>query len=172
MSSHGFVKKILTAVKCPAPDDEQSEMSDLDIENDNDGLSEDEVEQYCDPPTGFVRLRPSKVLRYNELQIKLIIIFMEKFQSLPATVFFEYPLELGIKRRDLSTLEDLGSRKLFYRSYWERICIHNAFKRAGFSKSDKLWTAMWAKHQNQTQMKELNCLQKVNHFPASWCIGI
>lgn len=90
---------------------------------------------------------------------------------MPATVFFEYPLELGIKRKDVSRLEELGQRKLMYKSYWERICIHNAFKRSGFTKSDSNWTVLWAKHQALTQMKDLNCLQKVNHFPASWCIG-
>ena len=90
---------------------------------------------------------------------------------MPATVFFEYPLELGIKRKDVSKLEELGQRKLMYKSYWERICIHNAFKRSGFLKSDNNWTVLWAKHQALAQMKDLNCLQKVNHFPASWCIG-
>jgi hypothetical protein len=30
---------------------------------------------------------------------------------------------------------------------------------------------MFSKHQNNSQMKELNCLQKINHFPSSWCIG-
>ena len=33
------------------------------------------------------------------------------------------------------------------------------------------WTALWSKHQNQAQMRELNCLQKINHFPDSWCVG-
>ena len=62
-----------------------------------------------------------------------------------------------------------------YRSHWERICIKNAFLRAGFEKtenaSSKYWTVMFSKHQNNSQMKELNCLQKINHFPSSWCIG-
>jgi hypothetical protein len=36
--------------------------SDLsEIEEDNDLESEEEDVPYCDPPTGFVRLRPSKV---------------------------------------------------------------------------------------------------------------
>lgn len=30
---------------------------------------------------------------------------------------------------------------------------------------------MWSKHQTDSQMKDLNCLQKINHFPGSWCVG-
>jgi hypothetical protein len=37
--------------------------------------------------------------------------------------------------------------------------------------SSRGWTALWSKHQNAAQLKALNCLQKVNHFPSSWCIG-
>lgn len=89
-------------------------------------------------------------------------------------IFFEYPPEIGIKRSDISRLDELGDKKISYCSYWERICIKNAFLRAGFYKVDELnkfWTIMWSKHQNLTTLKELNCLQKVNHFPNSWCIG-
>ena len=131
---------------------------------------------FRDPPIGQVRLRPSS------------------FRNIPATVFIEYPPELKInKRDDDSYLEDLGKRQLGYMSHWERICIRNAFHRAGFSKVNEKgdkgdketssksssktgswaqpWTAMWSKHQNESQMQGLNCLQKVNHFPSSWCIG-
>jgi hypothetical protein len=111
----------------------------------------DEEEQYRDPPEGCVRLRPSN------------------FNLLPSTVFVEYPPELnGMKRNDVSVVEKLNKRQLCYESYWERICIRNAFKRAGFEKNGKCWTALWSKHQNSKQMQELNCLQKINHFPASW----
>lgn len=102
---------------------------------------------------GFFRIRPSCI------------------PSLPPTVFVDYPPELGIRRDDLSETIPLGTKKLQYKSHWERICIRNAFNRAGFMKGGKLWTAMWSKHQSQTQLDGLNCLQKVNHFPASWCIG-
>ena len=66
----GYVKKLVSAVKdIPNSNEDQNsdrEMSDLDIENDNDGLSDDDVaEAYCDPPPGYVRLRPSKVLLSN-----------------------------------------------------------------------------------------------------------
>jgi tubulin polyglutamylase TTLL4 len=120
---------------------------------DDEGPDEDEESPYRDPPEGCVRLRPSQ------------------FHGIPSTVFAEYPRELGIRRDDLSVVEPLGSRKLCYKSHWERICIKNAHCRAGFEKSEKFWTSLWSKHQNSDQMKELNCLQKVNHFPASWCIG-
>jgi hypothetical protein len=119
----------------------------------DDGPDEDAVSAFRDPPDGCVRLRPSQ------------------FAGIPSTVFVEYPPELGIRRNDISTVEPLGVRKLGYNSYWERICIKNAHCRAGFVKSEKCWTSLWSKHQNAEQMKELNCLQKVNHFPASWCIG-
>lgn len=119
----------------------------------DEGPDEDDESPFRDPPDGCVRLRPSQ------------------FNGIPATVFVEYPPELGIQRHDISVIEPLGARKLGYKSYWERICIKNAHRRAGFVKSEKYWTSLWAKHQNAEQMKELNCLQKINHFPASWCIG-
>ena len=120
-----------------------------------DEVDDDEESPFRDPPLGYVRLRPSQ------------------FKRLPATVFMEYPPELEIKRVDISKLEELGNRKLYYSSYWERICVKNAFLRAGFTKTEgsNYWTALWSKHQNESQLKSLNCLQKVNHFPESWCIG-
>lgn len=116
---------------------------------------DDEEDEYRDSPDGSVRLCPSQ------------------FCGLPPTVFFEYPPELRTKRSDASVVEQLGNRRLCYRSYWERVCIRNAFKRAGFERVEKStsWTALWTKHQPQSVLKELNCLQKHNHFPASWCIG-
>ena len=150
------------------------------VDNDDDEPEEDETGSevsvknkpvkppFRDPPPDMVRLRPSN------------------FRNIPDTVFIEYPPELNIKRNDVSHLENLGKRSLGYASHWERICIRNAFHRAGFSKvngnsttnknskdskGDGAWTAMWSKHQNESQMQGLNCLQKVNHFPSSWCIG-
>jgi tubulin polyglutamylase TTLL4 len=135
-------------------DDDDEDDQDQD---DNDGNKVSEVNKkppYRDPPPNMVRLRNSK------------------FTNIPAVVFIEYPPELNIKRDDESETVDLGKRQLGYQSHWERICIRNAFNRAGFTKTTKkIWTAMWSKHQNDTQMNDLNCLQKVNHFPSSWCIG-
>jgi len=123
-------------------------------ESDADDEEEKKAAPFRDPPIGQVRMRPSS---YN---------------NIPSTVFIEYPPELKIKRIDTNVLEDLGKRQMFYTSHWERICIRNAFVRAGFEKTTKgPWTAMWSKHQNEEQMQGLNCLQKVNHFPHSWCIG-
>lgn len=127
-------------------------------EEENEDDDNDEFQNlYRDPPEGCVRLRPSNF-------------------GLPATIFFEYPKDLKLRRNDISTLEKLGNRKLIFKCYWERICVKNAFFRAGFEKVEdehptKRWTAIWSKHQNMQQLKELNCLQKVNHFQASWCIG-
>lgn len=115
---------------------------------------DDELEAYCDPPEGCVRLRPSIAGPF-----------------LPPTIFFEYPQDLKLRRRDSSLTEPIGGRKIGYKSHWERICIRNAFIRAGFKKSSKYWTAMWSKHQNSEQIEQMNCLQKVNHFPNSWCVG-
>jgi tubulin polyglutamylase TTLL4 len=130
------------------------EDNDGDNDNDSDSSEKDEDEEspYRDPPENHVRLRPSCV------------------PFLPPTIFFEYPLELGIKREDISVLEPLRYRKLGYKSFWERICVRNAFKRAGFEKS-KNWSVLWSKHQNDSQLNGLECIQKVNHFPASWCVG-
>lgn len=119
-----------------------------------DERDDDEEEAYCDPPEGCIRLRPSIAGPF-----------------LPSTIFFEYPPELKLKRRDSTLIEPIGARKIGYKSHWERICIRNAFIRAGFKKSSKYWTAMWSKHQNSEQIEEMNCFQKVNHFPNSWCIG-
>jgi len=127
------------------------ELDESDAEDDE---SEKKAAPFRDPPEGQVRMRPSS---YN---------------NIPSTVFIEYPPELKIRRTDTNVLEKLGKRQLCYTSHWERICIRNAFVRAGFEKTVKgPWTAMWSKHQNELQMQGLNCLQKVNHFPHSWCIG-
>ena len=134
-------------------DCENDDNKDDDDDDDDDDDEEEVTAPACAPQPGFVILRPSL------------------FNGLPATIFVEYPPELGIKREDDHLVEPLGDRKIAYKSYWERICIKNAFARAGFKKSEKYWTALWSKHQNEAQMKELNCLQKINHFPASWCIG-
>ena len=128
----------------------ESECIDAGIEDDEG--SDEEESSFRDPPAGFVRLRPSQ------------------FLNIPSTVFIEYPPELGIKRNDCSKLEELRHRRLSFKSHWERICVNNAFRRAGFVQSDRMWTAMWSKHQSAEQMGELNCLQKVNHFPSSWYI--
>ena len=104
-------------------------------------------------PDGFVRMRPSK------------------FKFIPPSVFFEYPKELNMLRKDISSMEKMGRKSLNYSCQWGRNCIKNAFKRAGFNDSETNWTAMWSKHQAQSTIKNMNCLQKVNHFPASWCIG-
>jgi tubulin polyglutamylase TTLL4 len=129
--------------------DDEDDDGNEDVEKDT-----DEVSIFRDPPAGQVRMRPSH------------------FQGIPSTVFIEYPPELGIHRIDTNVLEPIGKRKLVYKSHWERICIKNAFMRAGFAKTEnqysKQWTAMFSKHQNAAQMKDLNCLQKINHFPSSW----
>jgi hypothetical protein len=51
--------------------------------------------------------------------------------------------------------------------------VNNAFKRAGYEivETSSKWTALWSKHQNAKALSQLNCLQKVNHFQASWCVG-
>lgn len=126
-------------------------------EDDEDDDDEEEVSPasvYLPAPEGHVKLRPSN------------------WRNILSTVFVDYPPELGRVRNDTSVIEPLGQRKLLYSSHWERVCIKNAFIRSGFTKTTtKSWTCLWSKHQNDTQMKGLNCLQKINHFQASWCIG-
>jgi len=140
---------------CGGPDADCPDEIESSIASSRSSEEGDDATRFRDPPLGCVRLRPSA------------------WRSIPATVFFEYPPELGLKRNDISITEPLGVRKLIYSSHWERVCIRHAFQRAGFENNPgrKDWTGLWSKHQNDTQMKGLNCLQKVNHFPSSWCIG-
>lgn len=94
--------------------------------DDGEGLDDDPEVNYRDPPEGYLRLRPSQ------------------FQHIPATVFVEYPPELGplpssplsslsdpltgLTRNDFSQLEKLGRRKLHYTCHWGRNCVKNAFR--------------------------------------------
>ncbi len=91
-----------------------------DYEDGEDDDDDEEVTRYRDPPEGQVRLRPSR------------------FRGIPATVFIDYPPELGVRRTDTSVLVDLGEgpkrKRMQYSSYWERMCVRNAFLRAGFAK--------------------------------------
>lgn len=58
-----------------------------DDDDDDEEEEEDaEADVTRDPPAGCVRLRPSS------------------YHGLPPTVFFEYPVELRVKRNDLSVL--------------------------------------------------------------------
>ena len=120
---------------------------------------DEEISAYRDPPEGFIRLRPSKCA------------------TLPPTVFFEYPPELRIKRSDRSYLAPMSSLgTLEYSCHWERNCVKNAFLRAGFSRvpiSSSGWSTMFGKHCHLSNFSNQNpfSFQKVNHFPASWCIG-
>lgn len=93
------------------------------------------------------------------------------FRCVPPTVYVDYPPDLGIVRNDIYAIEPLKARVLHFKCHWERICIKNGFQRAGFVKSDVKWTALWSKHQTDSAIKDLNCLQKINHFPGSWCVG-
>jgi tubulin polyglutamylase TTLL4 len=94
------------------------------------------------------------------------------FKLLPSTVYFDYPAGIGVPERvDAAIEEPIGKRKLHYETHWERNCIKNAFARAGFSRSMKQWTALWTPHQSKDVLRAMTCLQKVNHFPSSWCIG-
>ena len=136
--------------------DIEDDVGDVEDAEDEDGEDDEEEEElvYNPAPEGHCKLRPSN------------------WKNILSTVFVDYPPELGRVRDDISVIEPLGARKLQYRSHWERVCIKNAFHRSGFTKtSTKAWTCMWSKHQNNSMMKGLNCLQKVNHFQASWCIG-
>ena len=125
-----------------------------DVEDDEeDDPDEDKEDDEVDPPRGHIRLRPSK------------------FKMIPSTVFVEYPKVLEMTRSDNSELQLIEEQELGYRCKWGRNCIRNAFTRAGFKDSPHNWTAMWAAHQAHFKLRELNCLQKVNHFPGSWALG-
>lgn len=70
--------------------------------------------------------------------------------------------------RNLNSLPSLFSFQLITSFVYS---IKKAFVRAGYARSTKKWTALWSKHQSEDALRSLNCLQKVNHFPNSWCIG-
>ena len=88
----------------------------------------------------------------------------------PATLFFEYPKELGLSRPGPSLHEPLGTRKLGFKCAWERNCVKNAFVLAGFGREreDKRggtagpWSAAWMKHLQPEQFAALARNQKVN----------
>ena len=122
-------------------------------EDEHDMQDEDIEDKAVDPPSGYIRIRPSK------------------FHMIPSTVFVEYPKGLGMMRSDTSELESERDQKLHYRCQWARNCIKNAFTRAGFEESAQNWTVLWAQHQTPYILRGLNCLQKVNHFPGSWALG-
>lgn len=138
---------------------QRSSIDDEEIDDIDDDARSDEStdsEEMCEESVlveGTVKMRPSS------------------FVGVPGTVYFDYPLDLGIVRKDNGVIEALGKRKLQYSLYWSRNCIKNAFQRAGFTATKNNWTAIWAKHQDESVLAHLNCLQKVNHFPKSWCIG-
>ena len=96
-------------------------------------------------------------------------------------IYFDYPeclRNIGIVRDEQGPgadfyIEELGSRKIFYKCNWERNCIKNAFNRAGFRRkiSGVQWNCAWTKHLSTEGFQSLNRFQKANHFPGSWCIG-
>jgi tubulin polyglutamylase TTLL4 len=104
-------------------------------------------------PKGFMNICPSQ------------------YRHLPPTLFMDYPIDTGLHREDNSAIVPLQGAILRYRCKWERYCLRHTFQRNQMKKSDKYWTVAWTKHLNHGELQSLNCLQKVNHFPSSWCIG-
>jgi hypothetical protein len=105
--------------ECHSQRDENIDMdAEIIIDDDNEEGGEEEGDDEkevveVDVPIGFVRMRPSK------------------FKYIPASVFFEYPKELHMLRKDISTVEKMGRKSLNYSCQWGRNCIKNAFTRAG-----------------------------------------
>lgn len=141
-------------------DSEEDEFEDLpEEEEESDNVSQEEVCNNRDAPEGFLHLLKSQF-------------------NLPPTVFVEYPSNLNLRRQISSALEHSFAaiepqQRQFCKLYWKRICIENVFNKIGFKKTKNLstWTIAWTKHFSDQENRQLDCLQKVNHFPNSWCIG-
>lgn len=147
------------------------------LEDDRSADSEDEVN--LENHTQVLRIRHS---RYR--------------MSTP-TIVFDYPAALGIERKDHLSSDAFGQHeleeeitrcsqesyslafdKMHFKTDWERNCVKNAFKNAGFVRyakdmkgSGKRWSAGWIKHLSKPQYASLHSYQKINHFPDSWVIG-
>lgn len=94
------------------------------VNGEEDDVDDDEEESgHRDPPIGHVRLRPSQFVGIPStvsLNFAVLLCMEGPLFVSSCQVFVEYPRELGIRRTDVSVLEALGSRKLFYNCYWER----------------------------------------------------
>src|SRR3546814_774860 len=81
----------------------------------------------------------------------------------PATIFFEYPTHLGMKRQEPSRIVKLKAASApSFRCYWERKVVKDAFLRAGFKRTKgNTWQALWDKHLPREQLEALAACQKV-----------
>ncbi|RHY25785.1 hypothetical protein DYB32_008096 [Aphanomyces invadans] len=93
-------------------------------------------------------------------------------------ICFDYPLDLHVTRTYdagivVEEIDASTSSTVFFKSYWERNCIKNAFFRAGLVRitKGKKWTAAWTKHMSRSKFKTLQPHQRINHFPDPWVIG-
>jgi hypothetical protein len=98
----------------------------------------------------------------------------------PATVYFDYPLAFGIRRKQEKILCDKPCVLRFKHadSAWIYNSVTGTLKRAGFieqeggSKKDLAqWNVRCGKHMLPGALKELRTYQKINHFPGTGGIG-
>ncbi|OQR93883.1 tubulin polyglutamylase [Achlya hypogyna] len=148
--------------------DEASSVAPEQDEEDDDGdEDEDEGGDDCDDDDEPAQ-QPFK--RTLKLQIS-------RFPGRAPTICFDYPADLGVVRMyppGVATTEVVSeTHPVFFKCYWERNCVKNAFVRAGFRRllKGKKWTAAWIKHLPRTAFKSLQPHQKINHFPDPWIIG-
>ncbi|KDO21991.1 hypothetical protein SPRG_12850 [Saprolegnia parasitica CBS 223.65] len=100
-----------------------------------------------------------------------------RFPNRTPTICFDYPLDLHVERTypaGVNTSDAPAEANIvFFKCYWERNCVKNAFVRAGFRRllKGKKWTGAWIKHLPRTAFKALQAHQKINHFPDPWVIG-
>jgi len=51
-------------------------------------------------------------------------------------------------------------------------CTRSAFRRAGFKPTQgNNWNVMWGKALKMAEYTDLDCFQKVNHFPGAFLLG-
>ncbi|CAK4484573.1 unnamed protein product [Aphanomyces euteiches] len=163
---HGDVNLALSALtinqeeELKAPDHEENDMED-DESLAMDGEDEEEEDE--------VDIAP-------EIQQQSMKIMHSRYPNRPPVVCFDYPSDLNVKRSypDGVVVQDVDMRvSIFFKCYWERNCIKNAFYRAGLVriKKGKKWTAAWVKHMSREKFRTLQPHQRVNHFPDPWVIG-
>ncbi|OQS06568.1 tubulin polyglutamylase [Thraustotheca clavata] len=138
--------------------------------SEEDAEGEDLVEDVDDDEV----VAPQPPSTQNRTQMK---IQFSRFPNRIPTICFDYPSDLQVSRQHspgINTTEiSSETNPVFFKCYWERNCVKNAFVRAGFCRllKGKKWTAAWIKHMPRTSFKSIQAHQKVNHFPDPWIIG-
>jgi hypothetical protein len=147
---------VATVLTAPATDADEALGEDedgSDDDDDDDDVAEEEEEEEVEE---VMKVTPSL------------------FKGVRPMIWFDYPKKIGRVRVDKlgNDTKNVEGMKLQYKSYWVRNSIKNTFARAGVRPTNSsLYNIAWFKHPKPDRYRQLHPCQKVNHFPASWCIG-